>query len=113
MPRVSLSRIAQTWGKLDFVVQPIALPEVALCKHAAGAPRERFLATMKIPVWPFIRMARLAEPLMPDEGSPTLYVLISAPLPHQRLGRQTRTYQRAMYSPPLQYTAFNIINGLE
>jgi hypothetical protein len=30
---------------------------------------------MKIPVWPFIRLARLAEPLMPDEGSPTLYVL--------------------------------------
>ena len=25
MTRVSLSRIAQTWGKLDFVVQPIAL----------------------------------------------------------------------------------------
>jgi enoyl-[acyl-carrier-protein] reductase (NADH) len=78
MPRVSLSRIAQTWGKLTFVVQPIALPEVALCKHAAGAPRERFLATMKIPVWPFIRMARLAEPLMPDEGSPTLMSYIGA-----------------------------------
>ncbi|MGB7916934.1 MAG: hypothetical protein WCF79_16835 [Rhodomicrobium sp.] len=46
-----------------------------MCKRAVGAPRERFLTTMKISVWPFIRLARLAEPLMPDEGSPTLYVL--------------------------------------
>ena len=79
MTRVSLSRIAQTWRKLILWSSPLHWPEVTLCKLAAGAPRERFLTTMKISVWPFIRMARLAELLMPDEGSLTfLYLYIGA-----------------------------------
>ena len=77
---------------------------------ARSGPQGMILTTMKIPVWSFIRMARLAGLLMPGEDLPTLYVLYrrryhisDQPV---RLGHT----KRAMYSPPLQNTAFNIID---
>jgi enoyl-[acyl-carrier protein] reductase I len=63
-------RIAKEWGTLDFVVHSIAYsPKDTLCGRVVDAPREGFLTTMEVSVWSFIRMARLAEPLMPDGGT--------------------------------------------
>ncbi|MGA9546784.1 MAG: hypothetical protein WBS14_03775 [Rhodomicrobium sp.] len=39
MTRVSLSRIAQTWGKLDFVVQPIAFVRSHLGQAGGRRPK--------------------------------------------------------------------------
>lgn len=69
-------RIAKQWRTLDFVLHSIAFsPKDTLGGRVIDARREGFLHTMDISVWSFIRMAHLAEPLMPDEGSPMLYVL--------------------------------------
>ena len=63
-------RIAKEWGTLDFVVHSIAFsPKETLCGRVIDAPREGFLRTMDISVWSFIRMAHLAEPLMPHGGA--------------------------------------------
>src|SRR5271169_7080439 len=63
-------RIAKEWGTLDFVVHSIAFsPKDTLCGRVIDAPREGFLKTMDISVWSFIRMAHLAEPLMPKGGA--------------------------------------------
>ncbi len=63
-------RIAKEWGTLDFVVHSIAFsPKDTLCGRVVDASREGFLTTMEVSVWSFIRMARLAEPLMPDGGT--------------------------------------------
>ena len=63
-------RIAKEWGALDFVVHSIAFaPKDTLCGRVIDAPREGFLKTMDISVWSFIRMAHLAEPLMPKGGA--------------------------------------------
>jgi enoyl-[acyl-carrier protein] reductase I len=57
-------RIAQDWGKLDFLVHSIALGG-----RVVDVPREGFQATMDVSVWSFLRMAHLAEPLMKDGGT--------------------------------------------
>ncbi len=63
-------RIAKEWGTLDFVVHSLAFsPKETLCGRVTDASREGFLQTMDISVWSFIRMARLAEPLMPKGGA--------------------------------------------
>ena len=63
-------RIAKEWGTLDFVVHSIAYsPKETLCGRVIDVPREGFLQTMDISVWSFIRMAHLAEPLMPKGGA--------------------------------------------
>jgi len=63
-------RIAQDWGELDFAVHSIAFsPKDTLGGRVTDAPREGFLQTMDISVWSFIRMAHLAEPLMPKGGA--------------------------------------------
>ena len=62
--------IAKTWGKLDFVVHSIAFsPKEALQGRVTDVSRDGFLTTMEISCWTFIRMAHLAEPLMPDGGT--------------------------------------------
>ncbi|MGC1350654.1 MAG: enoyl-ACP reductase FabI [Xanthobacteraceae bacterium] len=62
--------IAETWGKLDFVVHSIAFsPKEALQGRVVDISRDGFLATMEISCWTFIRMAHLAEPLMRDGGT--------------------------------------------
>jgi enoyl-[acyl-carrier protein] reductase I len=62
--------IAETWGKLDFVVHSIAFsPKEALHGRVVDISRDGFLATMEISCWTFIRMAHLAEPLMRDGGT--------------------------------------------
>src|SRR5512138_3494881 len=63
-------RIAQDWGKLDFVVHSIAFsPKDALQGRVVDVSRDGFLTTMDVSCWTFIRMAHLAEPLMRNGGS--------------------------------------------
>src|SRR6201985_2540201 len=63
-------RIAKDWGKLDFAVHSIAFsPKDALQGRVVDVSREGFAKTMDGSCWPFIRMARLAEPLMRKGGS--------------------------------------------
>ena len=63
-------RIAQDWGKLDFVIHSIAFsPKDTLHGRVTDAPRDGFLKTMDVSCWSFLRMAHLAEPLMQDGGT--------------------------------------------
>jgi enoyl-[acyl-carrier protein] reductase I len=63
-------RIAEVWGKLDFLVHSIAFsPKEALQGRVVDVTREGFLATMDVSCWTFIRMAHLAEPLMREGGT--------------------------------------------
>src|SRR5262249_43381261 len=63
-------RIAEDWGKLDFVVHSIAFsPKDALQGRVVDVSREGFLTTMEVSCWTFIRMAHLAEPLMRKGGT--------------------------------------------
>jgi enoyl-[acyl-carrier protein] reductase I len=63
-------RITKEWGKLDFVVHSIAFsPKDALQGRVVDVSREGFLTTMDVSCWTFIRMARLAEPLMRQGGT--------------------------------------------
>jgi enoyl-[acyl-carrier protein] reductase I len=62
--------IAKRWGHLDFVVHSIAFsPKETLGGRVIDVGREGFLTTMDISCWSFIRMARLAEPLMTKGGA--------------------------------------------
>jgi enoyl-[acyl-carrier protein] reductase I len=63
-------RIAEKWGKIDFVVHSIAYsPKDALQGRVVDVSREGFLTTLEVSCWTFIRMAHLAEPLMRKGGS--------------------------------------------
>jgi enoyl-[acyl-carrier protein] reductase I len=63
-------RIEKEWGRLDFLVHSIAFsPREALQGRVVDVERDGFLTTMDISCWSFIRMARLAEPLMKDGGT--------------------------------------------
>jgi enoyl-[acyl-carrier protein] reductase I len=63
-------RLRKEWGKLDFVVHSIAFsPQEALQGRVVDVSRDGFTVTMEISCWTFIRMAHLAEPLMPNGGT--------------------------------------------
>ena len=63
-------RITKEWGKLDFLVHSIAFsPKEALQGRVVDVSRDGFLITMDVSCWTFIRMAHLAEPLMPKGGT--------------------------------------------
>ena len=62
--------IGKKWGKMDFVLHSIAFsPKGALHGRVVDVTRDGFLTTMDVSCWTFIRMAHLAEPLMPDGGT--------------------------------------------
>ncbi len=62
--------VARKWDRLDFLVHSIAFsPRDTLRGRVIDAPREGFLTTMDVSCWSFIRMARLAEPLMKKGGA--------------------------------------------
>jgi enoyl-[acyl-carrier protein] reductase I len=64
------ARIADEWGRLDFLVHSIAFStKDALGGRVTDVPRAGFQTTMDVSVWSFIRMAHLAEPLMKEGGS--------------------------------------------
>ena len=63
-------RIKRDWGRLDFLLHSIAFaPKEALHGRVVDVPRDGFLQAMDVSCWSFIRMAKLAEPLMPDGGA--------------------------------------------
>jgi enoyl-[acyl-carrier protein] reductase I len=62
--------IRERWGHLDFVLHSIAFaPKDDLHGRVADSTREGFARAMDISCHSFMRMARLAEPLMADGGS--------------------------------------------
>ena len=59
--------IEKTWGKLDLCLHSIAFaPKQDLQGRVVDCSKEGFLLAMEISCWSFIRMAKLAEPLMKD-----------------------------------------------
>ena len=64
------ARIREEWGRLDFLVHSLAAsPKETLRGRVTDASRAGFSATMDVSCWSFIRMARLAEPLMTSGGA--------------------------------------------
>ena len=62
--------VAARWGRLDFLLHSIAYaPASDLHGRVADSSREGFLRAMDISCHSFLRMARLAEPLMKQGGS--------------------------------------------
>src|SRR5690242_11922590 len=62
--------IGQTWGVLDFALHSIAFaPKDDLHGRVVDSSREGFLMAMDVSCHSFIRMARLAEPLMRNGGA--------------------------------------------
>lgn len=62
-------RIAKEWGRLDYVLHSIAFaPREDLQGRVVDCSKAGFLTAMDISCWSFIRMAKLAEPLMRDGG---------------------------------------------
>ena len=62
--------IRERWGRLDFVLHSIAYaPAGDLHGRVADSSREGFARAMDISCHSFMRMARLAEPLMDKGGS--------------------------------------------
>nr|WP_198374880.1 enoyl-ACP reductase FabI [Roseomonas rubea] len=61
-------RIAKEWGRLDFVIHSIAFaPREDLHGRVVDCSPEGFSQAMHVSCWSFLRMAKLAEPLM-DKG---------------------------------------------
>ncbi len=62
--------IERKWGKLDIVLHSIAFaPKQDLQGRVVDCSKEGFLKAMELSCWSFIRMAKLAEPLMKDGGT--------------------------------------------
>jgi enoyl-[acyl-carrier protein] reductase I len=63
-------RIEQDWGKLDLCLHSIAFaPKQDLQGRVIDCSRAGFLLAMDVSCWSFIRMAKLAEPLMKAGGA--------------------------------------------
>jgi enoyl-[acyl-carrier protein] reductase I len=62
-------RIATEWGRLDFVIHSIAFaPRDDLHGRVVDCSPEGFSQAMHVSCWSFLRMAKLAEPLMTAGG---------------------------------------------
>lgn len=62
--------VKKKWGKLDIVLHSIAFaPKDDLHGRVVDCSKEGFLLAMELSCWSFIRMAKLAEPLMKDGGT--------------------------------------------
>lgn len=61
--------VARRWGRLDFLLHAIAFaPKEDLHARVVDCSQAGFSLAMDVSCHSFIRMARLAEPLMPDGG---------------------------------------------
>ena len=61
--------IQEKWGKLDFVLHSIAFaPKEDLHARVVDSSQAGFLLAMDVSCHSFVRMAKLAEPLMTDGG---------------------------------------------
>jgi enoyl-[acyl-carrier protein] reductase I len=64
------AQITERWGRLDFLLHSIAFAPMAdLQGRVVDCSRTGFLQAMEISCWSFIRMAKLAEPLMDRGGT--------------------------------------------
>lgn len=62
-------RIGAEWGRLDFVIHSIAFaPRADLHGRVVDCSAEGFAQAMRVSCWSFLRMAKLAEPLMTGGG---------------------------------------------
>lgn len=62
-------RIAREWGRLDFVIHSIAFaPREDLHGRVVDCSAGGFAQAMHVSCWSFLRMAKLAEPLMTQGG---------------------------------------------
>jgi enoyl-[acyl-carrier protein] reductase I len=62
-------KIGAVWGNLDLCLHSIAFaPKADLQGRVVDCSKEGFLKAMEISCWSFIRMARLAEPLIKKGG---------------------------------------------
>ena len=62
--------LEKQWGRLDTLVHSIAFsPKEALRGRVIDVERAGFMTTLDVSCWSFIRMARLAEPLMKNGGT--------------------------------------------
>lgn len=62
--------IKEKWGKLDIGLHSIAFaPKEDLQGRVVDCSKAGFLLAMDVSCWSFIRMAKLAEPLMVDGGT--------------------------------------------
>ncbi len=62
--------ISRRWGRLDFALHSIAFaPKQDLQGRLVDCSRDGFLLAMDVSCHTFLRMARLAEPLMTDGGA--------------------------------------------
>nr|WP_211871001.1 enoyl-ACP reductase FabI [Neoroseomonas terrae] len=63
-------RIETEWGGLDFVIHSIAFaPRADLHGRVVDCSAEGFAQAMHVSCWSFLRMAKLAEPLMAEGGA--------------------------------------------
>lgn len=63
-------RIEKDWGQLDMVLHAIAFaPKQDLQGRVVDCSKDGFLLSMELSCWSFIRMAKLAEPLMRRGGA--------------------------------------------
>jgi enoyl-[acyl-carrier protein] reductase I len=63
-------RIKKQWGTLDYVLHSIAFaPKEDLQGRVVDCSKQGFGLAMEISCWSFIRMAKLAEPLMDKGGA--------------------------------------------
>ena len=64
------AKIEREWGQLDLCLHSIAFaPAKDLQGRVVDCSKEGFLTAMEISCWSFIRMAKLAEPLMKSGGA--------------------------------------------
>lgn len=62
--------VAEKWGKIDFVLHSIAFcPKDDLHGRVVDSSRDGFLTAIDVSAHSFVRMAKLAEPLMTDGGT--------------------------------------------
>jgi enoyl-[acyl-carrier protein] reductase I len=62
--------VSKKWGSLDIVLHSIAFaPKDDLHGRVVDCSRDGFLLAMELSCWSFIRMAKLAEPLMKNGGT--------------------------------------------
>jgi enoyl-[acyl-carrier protein] reductase I len=62
--------IDREWGRLDTLVHSFAFaPKKALRGRVTDVTCDDFMTTLEVSCWSFIRMARLAEPLMTNGGT--------------------------------------------
>ena len=70
-------RIRTQWGSFDFLIHSIAFaPRAGLHGRVVDCSPEGFAQAMRVSVYSFIEMARLAEPLMPERRRPADHELL-------------------------------------